>query len=192
MHSIVARSFPEQSIIAPLTLFFAESKKKGFIFWRISGTSPGQSWKNFDTIFIFICGVILLTQPEGVGIKVCLASEANMRAPLFPILSQIKCQKPELWVLIADIQSILGDRSCSELATPQPIAYVGAKMSARWVLRCLKIRDINPQFRFVTIIPILIGGGQPLFGELDNDIKLKLIRSQAFGSGMVQNHYQLL
>lgn len=44
----------------------------------------------------------------------------------------------------------------------------------------------------ITTIPILIGEGRKLFGQTNSDIHLKLIRSKAFKSGIVQNHYEIL
>ncbi len=43
-----------------------------------------------------------------------------------------------------------------------------------------------------TIIPILIGDGLPLFGPLDKDVKLELIKSQSFKNGFVQNKYKVM
>jgi len=43
----------------------------------------------------------------------------------------------------------------------------------------------------ITIIPILIGEGLPLFGAINNDINLELISSQSFGNGFVQNKYRV-
>lgn len=43
----------------------------------------------------------------------------------------------------------------------------------------------------ITIIPILIGDGLPLFGTLDKDVKLELVRSQSFKNGFVQNRYKI-
>lgn len=43
----------------------------------------------------------------------------------------------------------------------------------------------------ITLIPVLIGDGIPLFDSLDADIELKLVSSQSFNSGLVQNTYQL-
>ena len=37
----------------------------------------------------------------------------------------------------------------------------------------------------VTIIPILIGEGQRMFGSLDADIDLKILESKSFPSGLV-------
>ncbi len=44
----------------------------------------------------------------------------------------------------------------------------------------------------ITTIPILIGGDLPLFGALDQDIKVELLRSQSFNNGFVQNKYRVL
>ena len=44
----------------------------------------------------------------------------------------------------------------------------------------------------ITTIPILIGGGLPLFGALDQDVKVELISSQSFNNGFVQNKYRVL
>lgn len=43
----------------------------------------------------------------------------------------------------------------------------------------------------LTRVPILIGDGVPLFGEIERDIDLELLNSKSFGSGMVQSHYRL-
>ncbi|HSL44592.1 MAG TPA: dihydrofolate reductase family protein [Anaerolineales bacterium] len=44
----------------------------------------------------------------------------------------------------------------------------------------------------ITTLPVLIGQGLPLFGPLDRDIKLELIRSESFKNGFVQSKYRLL
>jgi dihydrofolate reductase len=42
----------------------------------------------------------------------------------------------------------------------------------------------------VTTIPILIGKGIPLFGDLEKDIKLRLLESKSWPNGFVQSTYQ--
>ena len=44
----------------------------------------------------------------------------------------------------------------------------------------------------ITTIPILIGDGLPLFGSLEKDVKLELIKSQSFKNGFVQNRYKVM
>jgi dihydrofolate reductase len=43
----------------------------------------------------------------------------------------------------------------------------------------------------ITTIPVLIGGGKPLFGALTQDIDLQLVSSQSFPSGLVQSTYRV-
>lgn len=44
----------------------------------------------------------------------------------------------------------------------------------------------------ITIIPILIGEGLPLFSSLERDVKLELIKSRSFDNGFVQNLYRII
>ncbi len=43
----------------------------------------------------------------------------------------------------------------------------------------------------ITTIPVLIGKGIPLFGKLEKDVKLELIKSKSLKNGFVQNKYQV-
>jgi len=43
----------------------------------------------------------------------------------------------------------------------------------------------------LTRIPLLLGSGIPLFGELKNDIVLELIDSKSYANGFVQSHYRI-
>ena len=43
----------------------------------------------------------------------------------------------------------------------------------------------------ITTIPILLGEGLSLFGTLEKDIKLELVKSQSFNNGFVQNMYKI-
>jgi dihydrofolate reductase len=43
----------------------------------------------------------------------------------------------------------------------------------------------------ITTIPILLGEGLTLFGKLDGDIKLELLKSESFKNGFVQNKYRV-
>lgn len=47
------------------------------------------------------------------------------------------------------------------------------------------------QEMIITRIPILIGDGIPLFGPLEEDIKLQHISTQTFDNGFVQSHYKV-
>jgi dihydrofolate reductase len=44
----------------------------------------------------------------------------------------------------------------------------------------------------ITTVPVLIGAGRALFGELPEDLNLALVASRSFPSGLVQSTYRLL
>lgn len=44
----------------------------------------------------------------------------------------------------------------------------------------------------LTRIPILIGSGIPLFGKLEQDIKLQHLSSKSYENGLVQSHYKII
>ena len=44
----------------------------------------------------------------------------------------------------------------------------------------------------LTTIPVLIGEGIPLFGNLEEDIRLRLLESRSWDNGFVQSKYQVL
>ena len=44
----------------------------------------------------------------------------------------------------------------------------------------------------ITRIPILIGAGIPLFGPLQQDIRLRHVETQSYPSGLVQSEYEVI
>jgi dihydrofolate reductase len=65
--------------------------------------------------------------------------------------------------------------------------YIDGGLTVQAFLRAGLIHRI-----IVSQLPVLIGQGIPLFGPLDNDIRLKLVSSRIFPGGMVQSEYQVL
>jgi dihydrofolate reductase len=43
----------------------------------------------------------------------------------------------------------------------------------------------------ITVIPVLLGAGRPLFGPLWTDLPLQLISSRAYEFGFVQSRYRI-
>ena len=66
-------------------------------------------------------------------------------------------------------------------------AYVDGGHVVHSFLRAGLIEDM-----IVALVPILIGEGRRMFGNLEADIDLQLIQSKSFNSGLVQNHYKIL
>ena len=47
------------------------------------------------------------------------------------------------------------------------------------------------QRMIITRIPVLIGSGIPLFGDLPHDVRLRHVRTQAYEAGLVQSEYEV-
>ena len=65
--------------------------------------------------------------------------------------------------------------------------YVDGGATIRSFLKAGVIRDV-----VITRIPVLLGGGLPLFGGLDADVRLRHLETRSFPSGLVQSRYQVL
>jgi dihydrofolate reductase len=64
--------------------------------------------------------------------------------------------------------------------------YIDGGKTVQSFLRAGLVTDMT-----ITRIPILIGSGLPLFGELPGDIALDHIETKAFPSGFVQSRYEV-
>jgi dihydrofolate reductase len=53
------------------------------------------------------------------------------------------------------------------------------------------LRDGLVEDMVIATVPVLIGSGRPLFGELAQDIGLALVASRSFPSGLVQSTYRV-
>lgn len=62
--------------------------------------------------------------------------------------------------------------------------YIDGGQTIQAFLRAGLITDLT-----ITVIPVLIGSGIKLFGELDGDINVNLLSSRSWPFGFVQSHY---
>jgi dihydrofolate reductase len=62
--------------------------------------------------------------------------------------------------------------------------YVDGGVTIQRFLRAGLIDEL-----IVTRVPVLLGSGIPLFGELNEDVQLRHIETQGFASGLVQSKY---
>jgi dihydrofolate reductase len=65
-------------------------------------------------------------------------------------------------------------------------AYVDGGITIQRFLRAGLIRRL-----VVTRVPVLIGAGIPLFGELPHDVPLRHVATRQFSSGLVQSEYEV-
>lgn len=95
------------------------------------------------------------------------------------------------------ISAPLGHGAEGLCATPQELArllessgakhvYVDGGKTIQGFLRASLIDDMT-----ITRIPVLLGAGIPLFGDLERDIRLQHQSTRAFDSGMVQSKYRV-
>jgi dihydrofolate reductase len=65
------------------------------------------------------------------------------------------------------------------------LAVAGAGLASTF----MKLGLIDETWLYVH--PVILGGGKPMFSRLDHEIKLQLIETHTFGSGVVLIRYQL-
>lgn len=63
--------------------------------------------------------------------------------------------------------------------------YVDGALTAQEALRAGLVTDL-----VITVVPVLIGAGVPLWGALAADVPLELVGHEAIGAGMVQLRYR--
>lgn len=66
-------------------------------------------------------------------------------------------------------------------------AYIDGGQLIQSCLREGLIADI-----VLTRIPVLLGRGLPLFGQLETEVRLKHIETRDFPSGLIQSHYEII
>lgn len=66
-------------------------------------------------------------------------------------------------------------------------AYVDGGQTVQGFLRAGLIDEL-----IITQVPILIGQGIPLFGEIPDDVKLHHVDTTVFDNGCIQTHYRVL
>ena len=64
--------------------------------------------------------------------------------------------------------------------------YVDGGQTIQGFLRAGLLDEIT-----ITVVPLLLGAGRPLFGPLDRDVELTLLYSRAYEFGFVQSTYRV-
>lgn len=80
----------------------------------------------------------------------------------------------------ADLVDLLAGRGANHI-------YLDGGKTIQSFLKAGLIQQIT-----ITRIPILLGRGIPLFGHLENDLKLHHLETKTYPNGLVQNKYEVL
>jgi dihydrofolate reductase len=65
--------------------------------------------------------------------------------------------------------------------------YVDGGITIQGFLRAGLVRSLT-----VSRVPILIGDGIPLFGQLPHDIRLRHVATQSYAKGVVKTEYEVI
>lgn len=104
--------------------------------------------------------------------RVIVLSSTLTRLPdKSPATVELKCAQP--LILLNELKQ-----------TGASHVYIDGGKTIQGFLRAGLINEL-----IITRVPILIGSGIPLFGQLDQDIELKHINSTSFNNGFVQSTY---
>lgn len=79
----------------------------------------------------------------------------------------------------AEIVAALADRGATHL-------YVDGGDTVQRFLRAGLVENL-----IITTVPVLLGGGIPLFGSLDSEIGLEHVSTTTLGRGLVQSEYRV-
>ena len=94
----------------------------------------------------------------------------------------------------ADLSDTLKVRNCKPAELVEELSMAGVKKvyidGGRTIQSFINADLINELI--ISRIPILIGQGTPLFGQLAHDIKLCHVETRSFDNGIVQSKYTIL
>jgi len=99
---------------------------------------------------------------------------------------------------LTEVPEVLRDRVQIDRSPPQELMaklsqegykriYLDGGKVIQSFLRAGLVDDMT-----LTRIPVLLGDGIPLFGPLDQDIKLRLLKTKSWDNGFVQSTYQVV
>ena len=102
------------------------------------------------------------------------------------VLSNSLTNVPDNARALVEISNLQPRELATQLeATSSKAVYVDGGKTIQSFLRAGLIDQIT-----LFTVPVLIGRGLPLFGELNSDLRLELVSSRAFPSGMVERIYR--
>lgn len=161
------------------------SRTDGSIDWLLARDTAGED-HGYDS---FISGIDAIVMGRGTFEKVLEFDVWPYDRPVL-VLSATLAKQPVPGALQGKVRvidqspeqalALLGSEGCKRV-------YVDGGQLIQSFLRQGLIADL-----VVTVVPVLLGAGRPLFGPLAADVALVHESTQAFASGLVQSRYRVV
>ncbi|MBP1129291.1 dihydrofolate reductase [Serratia sp. PL17] len=161
------------------------ARQNGDIDWLLQRDTSAED-HGFDD---FIADKEMILMGRGTYEKVLTFDSWPYNLPVL-VLSEQLAKEPVPLALESKVRfSTLTPKHALESLAEQGVhrVYVDGGQLIQSFLREGLIADM-----VITTVPVLLGSGRPLFGDMAQDIGLALVSSRSFPSGLVQSHYRVL
>lgn len=157
------------------------ARKDGEIDWLIQFDSEeiNQSYTEFSK------GIDAIIMGRGTFEKVLTFPSWFYQQKVFVLSSQIK-QIPDT---LKEKVSILSMQPKEALDYLSGNGYTNIYVDGGKVIQSFLKENLLDEL-IITRVPVLIGNGIPLFGDLNKDIAFKHIKTDLFSNGLVKSHYK--
>ncbi|NUN06523.1 MAG: dihydrofolate reductase [Bdellovibrio sp.] len=160
------------------------ARPDGDIAWLLKRDDPSED-HGYNSFMANIDGIIM---GRGTYEKVAAMEQWYYEKPVIVLSKTLRQQ--DLPARLADKVRIMNltPREIMKLLEEQSWkhVYVDGEQVIQSFLRENLIDDL-----VITQVPVLIGQGLSLFGSINEDISLKLLKTTPFPSGLLQTHYKI-
>lgn len=139
----------------------------------------------FDVYSAFIKKIDAIVIGRGTFEKVLAFPAWPYKRKVFLLSSSIK----ELPAAIKDKVTILSTKPAAVLELLSKQGFTGVNINGGNVIQSFLKEDLIDEL-IVSKVPVLIGSGIPLFGELNTDLAFSHIETMAYSNGLVMSRYE--
>ena len=155
--------------------------RDGGLDWLMNFPNPGQADYGFEE---FLSGIDAIIMGRKTYETVRSFGVWPYRQPVFVLSNTMKAVPEEMAdrvkVVGGSLEDIIGQLNSSGLKN----LYLDGGISIQGFLR----EDLVDEL-IISRIPLLLGGGIPLFGEQDQLLLFDHVKTEIFDNGIVQSHY---
>lgn len=181
---MAATKLPEAAVFIATSLDGYIAREDGSLDWLLSRDESEESDYGYAdfmaSVDTLVMGRKTFETVRGFGVwpyatkRVVVVSSG---APTVP--GELKPAPEVLALAPEDLLRYLGESGSRRV-------YVDGGQTIQRFLRAGLIHEL-----IITRVPVLIGSGRPLFGELPGDVELAHVETQVFANGLVQSRYRV-